>query len=170
MVATFFCWAANDSLQAAKAVCIERIIVNPNIIALSFVFNFIVVSNNNLTCREIWTLIAYFFSYEKSLISFANILYFSLSYKWYSQKQSIIFFAHPIFFIPLPPKHQEQYKNLHQPSMTATVVKIRCGNKFNFKNKSLWTITCSNIQNSAILYFQTIVASNILWKHFAVWI
>ena len=67
------------------------------------------------------------------------------------------------FFIPLPPKHQEQYKNLHQPSMTATVVKIRCGNKFNFKNKSLWTITCSNIQNSALLYFQTIVASNILW-------
>ncbi len=65
------------------------------------------------------------------------------------------------FFIPLPPKHQEQYKNLHQPSMTATVVKIRCGNKFNFKNKSLWTITCSNIQNSALLYLQTNVTSNI---------
>ena len=30
--------------------------------------------------------------------------------------------------------------------------------------------TCSNIQNYAILYFQTIVASNILCKHFVVWI
>ena len=54
-------------------------------------------------------------------------------------KKKISSFSLPItiFFIPLPPKHQEQYMNLHQPSTTATVVKIRCGNKFNFKNKSL---------------------------------
>ena len=29
-------------------------------------------------------------------------------------------------FVPLQSKHQEQF-NLHQPSLTATVVKIRCG-------------------------------------------
>ena len=31
-----------------------------------------------------------------------------------------------IFLLPLHTKHQEQF-NLHQPSLTATVVKIRCG-------------------------------------------
>lgn len=41
------------------------------------------------------------------------------------------------FLYTFAPKTSRAVLNLHQPSTTATVVKIRCGNKFNFKNKSL---------------------------------
>ena len=41
------------------------------------------------------------------------------------------------FSLYLCPRNIKSSFDLHQPSTTATVVKVRCGNKFNFKNKSL---------------------------------
>ena len=41
------------------------------------------------------------------------------------------------FSLYLCPRNIKSSIDLHQPSTTATVVKVRCGNKFNFKNKSL---------------------------------
>lgn len=47
------------------------------------------------------------------------------------------FFAYYIFSLYLCIRNIKSSIDLHQPSTTATVVKVRCGNKFNFKNKSL---------------------------------
>lgn len=49
----------------------------------------------------------------------------------------LIFFANPIILYTFAPRNIKSSIYLHQPSTTATVVKVRCGNKFNFKNKSL---------------------------------
>ena len=56
---------------------------------------------------------------------------------WLAKKKSLIFFANHIFLYTFVPRNIKSSIYLHQPSTTATVVKIRCGNKFNFKNKSL---------------------------------
>ena len=67
----------------------------------------------------------------------------------------ITFAAHLTHTTAQKQKHQEQF-SLHQPSfMTATVVKIRCGNMFNFK-------TMSFMENHVFNQFAAIFAASSL--------
>lgn len=79
------------------------------------------------------------------LSSYATNRYFIPNWgTTYSHQQHTIiqsfpshFFANHTFSLYLCTRNIKSSFDLHQPSTTATVVKIRCGNKFNFKNKSL---------------------------------